>query len=253
MRIALHATGDIGKRAGRILLGEADLAALGLYGHSGGSGEDRRTTAIRDLEGYDVLVTDAPDGAALARIAVEDALDAVLAVHADVDDDVAAAAESAGLTVLTGASLAGGIAETLAAHEAAAAGEEISVRIAWTVAGSPRRRGVAIPFPDPVGARWGKTVSDEGHTVRQVAPVSDTWAGAVATVTGRSGGRRLQRTVGVADDADHLAALALAAGALAVASGAYAAGVRHPADAADAYLAAALRVGLGVAAFTADE
>jgi hypothetical protein len=252
MRIALHVSGEVGRRTGRILLGEADLVALGLYGHPGGRSEDRRTTAIRELTGYEVLVTDAADGPSLARIAIEDGLHVVLAADDEIDDAVAAAARLAGLTILVGSALGPGIAEALAVHEAARTGRDLAVRIAWTVPGSPRRRGVAVPFPDPVGARWGKVLSDNGHTTRQVAPVDGPWAGAVATVTGRAAGRRVQRTVGVADDADHLSAIALAAGALAVASGAYAPGVQHPSSAADAYLAAALRVGMGVAAFTAD-
>jgi len=72
MRIALHAVGDAGQRAGRILLAERDLDALGLYGHSGGRVADRRTMAIRELEGFDVLVTDDVDAASqFAGIALD--------------------------------------------------------------------------------------------------------------------------------------------------------------------------------------
>jgi hypothetical protein len=66
-------------------------------------------------------------------------------------------------------------------------------------------------------------------------------------VTGRSGGRTVERIVGIADQRDHLDAIALAAGAIAVAAGSFSAGVHAPADAATEYLAAALGVGLGVA------
>jgi hypothetical protein len=59
----------------------------------------------------------------------------------------------------------------------------------------------------------------------------------------------LTRVVGVADLAPHLEALALAAGALAVAGGAFPPGIASPDEGADAYLAAALQAGLDVAAF----
>jgi hypothetical protein len=67
------------------------------------------------------------------------------------------------------------------------------------------------------------------------------------TVTGRFAGKTVERLVGVADQRDHLEGIALAAGAIAVASGAFAPGGHTPADAPPAYLGAALGVGLGVA------
>jgi hypothetical protein len=250
MRLALHAHGAVGRRAGRILLGERDVVALGRYGDTEARIEDRRTTAVRHLTGYLLLATDAPDGASFARIALDDGLHAVLSADVPIPDEFAARAVEAGLTVLVGADLGPGIAETLAAHEAARTTRDVHVRIAWTEQGSPLRRGTAVPFPEPVGPRWGRPVEGDGSVERVVVPVQGTWAGALATVTGRVGGRRVERTVGVADDEDHLRAIALAAGVLAVAEGRYGPGVRRPSDAAHAYLSAALRVGMDVASFT---
>jgi len=250
VRIALHADGPVGRRAGRILLAERDLVALGRYGDTEGAIADRRTTAIRELAGYLVLATDAPDGLSFARIAVADGLHAVLSADVVIPEGLSAAARLAGVTVLAGADLGPGIADTLAAHEAARTTRTVHVRVAWTEQGTPLRRGIAVPFPDPVGPRWGRVVSQEGAIERVVVPLQGPWAGALATVSGRMGGRRRERTVGVADDHDHLRAIALAAGTLAVAEGSYPPGPCRPADAAADYLSAALRVGMDVASFT---
>lgn len=250
MRIALHADGAVGRRTGRILLGERNLAALGRYGDAETRIEDRRTTAIRTLTGYELLVTDAPDGPSFARIAVDEGLHAVLSADAPVPDDLADAAERRGVTILVAADLGPGIAETLAAHEAARTSRQVHVRVAWTEQGVPLRRGVAVPFPDPVGARWGRTISQKGSREQVAVPIQGPWAAALATVSGRIAGRRGERTVGVADDEAHLKAIALAAGALSVAEGAYGPGIQRPSNNAPAYLAAALRIGMDVASFT---
>ena len=253
MRIALHAVGEAGRRAGRILLAERDLAALGLYGHEGAPVSDRRTMAIRELTGFTVLATDDEGAAdAFAGIAADDGLSCVLTA-ASVDPAVAERFTPAGTTLLVGANLAQGIAESLAVHEMARTDEIRAITVAWTVPGKPLRRGEAVAFPDPVGARWGRKLTKgrrDGTPVRIEVPIGGDWAAASAEVTGRIGGETVTRLVGVADHADHLAGIALAAGAIAVATGAYGPGVRRPSDAAPAYLEAALRVGLGVAALT---
>jgi hypothetical protein len=63
------------------------------------------------------------------------------------------------------------------------------------------------------------------------------------------GGATTTRIVGVADDADHLRALALAAGAV-VAAQTDLTGAIEPRDVAEDYLTVAMRMGLGVAAYT---
>jgi hypothetical protein len=121
--------------------------------------------------------------------------------------------------------------------------------IAWTEEGKPVRRGDPVAFPDPVGARWGKRRRSAGTTTRIAVPVDSDWAGATATVVGRTDDGRETRIVGVADQVRHLEALALAAGAVA-AIATDLTGVIRPSDIAEEYLAAALRMGLGVATYT---
>jgi len=241
MRIALNAVGEVGTRAGLILLAERSLTALGIYG-GGHLGSDRRAIRITALAGYDVFVTDDSNPAPLAAIAAEDGLSCVVATT--LPPAIAERFTTAGLTVLTGAGIRG-LATTLAAHEAAGLDAVTRIGTAWTIPGKALRRGIGVGFPDPVGARWGRAV--EGGTE---VPIGGTWAGAAVTVSGKSAGKPTERLVGVADH-DHLEALALAAGAIAVAAGAYGPGVHVPADNATAYLGAALGAGLGVAAYSA--
>ncbi|MCJ7725893.1 MAG: hypothetical protein MUP76_05835 [Acidimicrobiia bacterium] len=259
MRIALHADGEVGKRAGRILLAEPDLVALGMYGNTRGA-EDRRTTAIRSLTGYNPLVTDAPDGRAFAAIAAEEGVSCVVAGRPRIDRRLARKFLDRGLTLLVASDLSGGIAETLAAHELVSADLDSAVAISWTEEGRPLRRGEAIPFPDPVGPRWGSRLGPrprrrQSGTIitRFVVPVPGEWAGAAVRVTGTRDGHTVKQIVGVADHGIHLGAIALAAGAIAVAEGSYPPGVHQPSVAADSYLSVALRIGLGVASHTINE
>lgn len=241
MRVALNSLGEAGTRAGLILLAERSLIALGIYG-GGTLTADRRTTRISSLSGFDVLVTDDPEPSAIAAIAIEDGLSCVTA--AAVDPEVAARYGDSGRTLLTGADLRG-LATTLAAHEQLTAQAPVHSTVAWTVPGQALRRGVAVGFPDPVGARWGRQVPS-GVEV----PISGSWAGASVIVIARRNGKTVQRLVGVADQREHLEAIALAAGTIVVATGGTAPGAYQPADVAVAFLEAALGVGLGVAAHT---
>jgi len=115
------------------------------------------------------------------------------------------------------------------------------------------RSGEAIPFPDPVGARWGRIVEGPAGkvpTTRVMCPVDDEWGAAMARVTGADAGGVQTRVVGVADLGVHLRALALASAAIAVTEGAFGPGVHRASDAAEHYLRTALRIGMDVASFT---
>ena len=255
MRIALHAHGEVGTRTGRILLAEPNLSALGLYGQTG-STEDRRTMAVRSLAGFEMLVTDAPDARGFALIAADEGISCVVAADIRIDRRLARRFRDTARTLLLAAGLAGEIAETLAAHELARNDVERQSVIAWTEPGRPLRRGEGIPFPEPVGPRWGRRHGPRWrrgagrHTSLLVAPVDGQWAGAVVRVSGHRRGAPVEQVVGVADQRPHLEAIALASGALAVSEGAYPPGIHRPAAASETYLAAALRVGLGVASYT---
>jgi hypothetical protein len=248
MRIAVHAAGEAGRRAALILLAERDLVALGMYGFQGPVSE-RRTIKIRELTGYNPLATDdVPAASGLAGIAADDGISCVVTAD-EVDPEVTQRFVDAGLTLLVGANLSG-IAESLTAHEVARTDQVTGTITAWTAPGKPLRRGAAVAFPEPVGARWGEDAGHHDHSIRIRVPIEGEWAGASAAVTGDVDGERVQRVVGVADLGQHLDGIALAAGALAIAEGSISPGVHRPSDHPEEYLAAALRVGLEVAAYS---
>jgi hypothetical protein len=255
VRIALHPTTEIGHRAGRILLAEADLTALGIYGHRGRGTEDRRSMAVTDLAGFALLASD--DRTApldLAALAAADGLSCVLAADVDPPASLADSFAGQGLTLLAAASLPG-LADALRFHEAALLADPQAAVVAWTIGGKPLRLGEAVPFPSPLGARWGRRLAaragDPPLLVRMEVPVEGTWAGALARVTGTAAGRAGQRLVGVADHRQHLEALALAAGALAIARGHMPGGLCRPSHGAAGYLAEASRLGLALAGLEA--
>lgn len=252
MRIAIHHVGDVGLRAGRILLGERRLTALGVVGSRPNTRTDPRLEAATDLTSYDVFVSDDRE-AAVAEAEGALAADVTCVLWADGNDDLAALGDefaAQGRTLLVGANLASGIAPCLASHESARTADLLEVRYAWTEPGRPLRRGEPIPFPDPIGACWSRDRGVLGISSRFVAPVDGEWAGAMARVTIGTPAGVVSRIVGVADDAAHLEAIALAAGAVTV--GDYAFGLAHAADRSEAYLAAALEAGLDVASYSTE-
>lgn len=235
MNIALHPTSAVGVKAGRILLGEPTLAILGVLDRPV-DGAEPRLRRIDSFEGFDVVVTDDPE-VAIAADVMAAGLPLVVWIDADHLDASGAAAP-----VMTGANLATGVARALAAREASA--DEVAV--AWTEPGKSLRSGEPITFPDPVGARYGRTRWRTGVRTEIVVPVPGEWAGVVVRTT--TGGTT--RILGIADAAEHLEALALAAGAIAVAGDDLPAGTVRPEHIADDYLLAALRAGLDIASFT---
>ncbi len=249
MRIALDQHGEVGTRTGRILLGEPGLEALGLVARAPRD-DDARLERATEVADYDLLVSDdTEEPVVVVRTALAAGIDCVIFADGQgFDEEYGPRFASADRTLLIGANLASGIAPALASHETARGGEILEVGVAWTEPGSPLRRGEPIPFPDPVGARWARPSPTEPGYAAFVAPVLGPWAGAIARVTSASAGGVVTRIVGVADLAAHLEALALAAAALAI--DAYAPGAHRPAWAAESYLAAALRAGLDVAAYS---
>lgn len=242
MRVALHQTTDIGLRVGRILLAEPGLRSLGVLDRRTHE-PDARVRSIEGVDGYDLVVTDDEDPGPIVDRAARAGIDCV--VWAD-GTDLLEHEGFDGTTLLLGANLATGLALSLGSHESAALPEADTELVAWTEPGRPLRSGEAVPFPDPVGPRWGRVRSENGGITKVAAPLDGDWAAILARVSDGT----TTRTVGVSDLAEHLEALALAAGVLAVAAGAYPAGTARPADAAADYLFAALGAGLDVASFT---
>ncbi len=241
MRVALHHTGEVGVRAGRILLGDRRVEVLGLIDSEPTERIDGRVEEVTDWTTYDVVVTDSREPAPIVRRAV--AAGASCVVWFDANLSGLATADA---VILTGANLASGIAPCLASHEIALSSEVGEVIVAWTEPGTPLRSGEPLAFPDPIGGRWGRARGNN----RYVAPVAGDWAGAMVRVSSKPDATHTTRIVGVADLAPHLEALALAAGTLAVGAGSYEQGVREATNSAEAFLAEALGAGLDVAAYT---
>ena len=248
MRLALHQSGEVGTRAGRILLAERSLSALGLVDKHP-TESDPRLEHVEVLATYDSLLTDSTEPEEHIEMALNAGVSCVVWVDADgAHEKYHDAFAEADLRLLTGCNLATGIAPSLTAHEVAITESVLEVTTAWTEPGTPRRRGEAIPFPEPVGSRWAEPRASE-HTDRAfVANVSGEWAAAMARVTGASQAGVVTRIVGVSDLAVHLEALAFATGATILSQ--YPVGSSRPADLADEYLSQALSAGLDVAAHT---
>jgi hypothetical protein len=248
MRLALHQSGEVATRAGRILLAERSLTAIGLIDRHP-TEQDSRLEHVDVLATYDALVTDDEDPEPQIEAALSAEIDCVVWGDADgAHDEYGQRFADAGLRFLTGCNLGSGIAPCLTAHEVAGAGTVLDVTTAWTEPGTPRRRGEAIAFPEPIGSRWAEPKATAYTDRAFVARVNGEWAGAMARVTAATGTGVVTRIVGVADLAVHLEALALATGAMLVS--AYPLGPSRPADLAEEYLSRALDTGLDVAAHT---
>ena len=237
MKIALQPTTEVGIKAGRLLLGERDLETIGVL-DSPVADRDPRVRSIDTVEGFDVIVTDDPEVAVLDQ-AIAASVPLVARVDAE-DLDLG----DVDIPVMTGANLATGVAQALAAREEPA--QPTSLVVAWTEPGKALRSGEPITFPDPVGARWGRVRRRSGTTTHVVVPIADEWAGAVVRITNN----QTTRILGIADLAIHLESLALVAGAVTMGSGTHPAGRVVPSDDADDFLFAALRAGLDIASFT---
>jgi len=239
-------------RAGRILLGERRLIALGIVGSRPNTRADHRLESATDIRNYDVLVTDVVEGAA-AEVEAALAADVSCVLWVDADDDITALGgefAARGRTLVVGANLASGIAPCLASHESARTDEVLEVRYAWTEPGKPLRRGEPLPFPEPVGARWGQGRGTLGIFRRFAAPVEGEWAAAMAQVTVGTPAGVVTRIVGVADHGAHLEAIALATAAITIAD--YPFGLVTPSDRPESFLASALAIGLDVAAYSTE-
>ena len=239
MKIALDHTSEIGIRAGRLLLGEPDLDTLGIVRRDV-KDRDPRLVRVDRVAGFDAVVTDDPESTILAE-AVGAGVPCVLWA-----DDDAFAVETGTVPVLAGANLVTGIGRSLAEREAGVGGPSAEVIFSWTEPGKPLRSGEPVTFPDPVGARWGARRRMTNRSLEVAVPVPDEWAGVIVQTT--TGG--VTHTLGIADLATHLEAIALASGAVTAASGVVPSGTHHPEDFADAYLRSALRMGLDMASFT---
>lgn len=250
MRIAIRASGEVGRRATLILLSEPGLDELGVIGEGTVTARSHRIRDAGDLGDYDVIVTDGADPGP------DDAIDAGVPL-VTWEELPRTDLPSESPTILSGASLSQAIAPSLASHEVAQTSEVLELLVAWTFPGTRLRRGEAVPFPDPVGPLWATEVDNSpisGIPARRLAaPISGDWAGASARVTGVIDDGVVQRVVGVADHASHLEGIALAAAAVCVANASYPPGHQTAEMAAESFLAKALEIGLEVASYATEE
>lgn len=251
MRVAVHATSTIGKRALRVLQGEPHITEAGLWGPEEAEGGGPPT--ISDLRTVDVLVAENIPPQSLVEAALETRTHLVVA--ADEGGDLGSSFAAEGISLILGANLAGGLACCLAAQEAAFMDEPLEIRLAWTVPGRARRKGEAIPFPGPVRSMWAYPTDIPGWTQHDIpvqafaAPVESSWHAAMAQVSGAVD-EGVQRTiVGTADDGDFLAAIALAAAVVPAGQHAYGPGLRWVSEAPAPYLDRALAAGIDVASY----
>lgn len=250
MRVVVHPVGEAGRRAVRVLQAEPTISQVSVWGIDD---PGPRVQVVEDIDDNDVVVTDLhePDDLATLCLTAGAALVTPVAWGSEPAREFAAA----GLSLIVGANIETGIAAGLALQEAALMDTPLEVRVAWTVAGRPRRRGEPIPFPGPVGSLWAREVDPQGWTDTNIpvkafeAPVEGEWAAAMAQVSGALDDGVQRTIVGVADHKAYLSAIALASAVVPAGQHAYPPG-RHWASAAPTpYLDRALAAGLDVASF----
>ena len=245
MRIAVHASGELAVRTGRVLLAEPDVQ-VGLFDEDSKARRIHRVDALGD---WDVLVVD--EISIGSRVQIERAFGVGIPVVLAEDS---ATFDTTDVTLVTGALDGARLAMALA-DSALGGGEALmEAQLAWTVPGHPLGDGVAVTFPDPVGPLW----ADEGHVPKTAypargvtAPINRPWRGIAARLTMGTDDGVTQRVFGISDDRDFLNAAALGAAALAAAEGAYPLGLNGPGDPDGVFLRNAERAGLHVASFTA--
>lgn len=248
MKIALEATGTIGSRAARVLLAERSVEAIGLIGRRSTSG-DPRVSTITNLAGWDVLASDDPE-----RIERRYQQASDHGIPFVIPTGETLISRDPDIPFIVGANHSSGLAACLAANECTRHDTPMEVSIGWTEPGSPLRRGHPLVFPQPIGNLWAdeaKTLWPDAPSGTQflAAPVESPWSGLVVKVTAATAEGVEVRTLGVADDSNFLAGIALAAAVITAGSNAYLTGISYPTAAFGAYLDAALRAGLEVATF----
>ncbi len=214
MNIGIDVGQEVGQRAARILLGDARCDILTILNKQWRPSDDR-VVHTTDLTGTDVLISDGTSSLAtlIGRASVAST---PIVVWPDVSDDQTGPAT---VPVIVGANVGSTLASALLLHPASVTSPGDTVQVGWTEPGTPHRKGIPMPFPEPVGMEWTK----EREPGRFVARRDDKWAGATALIEGPSG----QRVVGVADNGAHLEAITLVATGFVAAAGAFGSGIQR--------------------------
>ena len=153
LKASLLIAGEIGRRAGRILLAEPGIERIGVLEGDFGPAFDDRVESIRLPLPDSVLISDDLEDPGRAYLkAIASGVSCVLLDESPIPDHISSQFEAAGTTLLAGANVRSGIAAAIAATEAERIDDAAAVTVSWTEPGSPLRHGIAVAFPDPVGA-----------------------------------------------------------------------------------------------------
>jgi len=248
MRIALAPSGPTGLRAGRVLLADRRVTAVGAFGTEVGF-QDSRVRSIESLDGWDVLVSDAaPDDERIREAVGAGTL--LVTTHT--------ATELSGIRerspMLTGASPASGLPVALVISAMSRLDRVENVSAAVTVPARRVPHQNAMSYPDPIGPLWSESAPSPSPTVRDLlfyhSPYDGSLAGVTARAEGEVAGALKILSYGIVDDSLFLGAIALAAAALMILDGSPPDGCIGVETEAHRYLEACTAAGMGVASFS---
>ncbi len=248
MRVALGAVGSVGLRAGRVLLSDRRITELGSLSREVRS-SDPRVRAIDSADGFDLLVSNA----ALDEQRVRDAVAA--GVPLVTPHPFAQVARVAGKAPFMAACAPdSGLPAALASLALEQLDRVVDVTAAVTAAPRRIRSRRSACFPDPVGTLWCERVPQPvAHPTAMTflhAPFDGPLSGISVTAYGEVDGRPRTVAIGIVDDPDYLAAIALAGAALMVVDqGSGLIEQLEVSERAGSYVAACTRAGMGTAAF----
>ena len=246
LRLALAPHGPIGLRAGRAVLADRRLTALGVLGSDAHS-RDPRVQTINSLEGWNAVLTDADSSD-------ERILEAIrLQVPVITSQPLIDFGDSGATATIAAAGGTSGIPAALAIVLMENFDTVRSIKAAITVDQRKVRRDQSALFPDPIGALWCETapspVNSPSGLIFSHAPYDGSLRGISVQAEGTIDGRGSMATSGIVEDPLFLDAVALAGAAIMLLDGDAPHErfevQRHAAD----YLAACRAVGLGVASF----
>lgn len=249
MRVALAPSYDIGLRAGRVLLADERVEALGTLG-TGVRSPDARVTKIDDLFGWDVLVSDAAidDPRILAAI---DQHVPIITPHPL--REIRKASRMA--PVVAAASIGSGLPAALAVLLMERFDVVESVVAAITVPAKRTRQDRSVMFPDPVGVRWCEMVptpvSSPAGLIFAHAPYDGELTAISVRAEGFVGTHHESALDAVVDDPLFCGAIALAGAAIMLIDGPVVDRQIEVQTRATDYLKACVAAGLGVASFSA--
>ena len=212
MRIALAPSGPTGLRAGRVLLADRRVTAVGAFGTEVHS-QDSRVQSIDSLDGWDMVVSDAaPDDERISAAITA----GILLATPHTAPELSEIRENS--PILTGASPASGLPAALAISAMSRLDRVENVSAAVTVPARRVPHQNAVSYPDPIGPLWSESTPAPSPTLRDLlfyhSPYDGPLAGITARAEGEVAGAPKIISYGIVDDPLFLGAIALAAAAL---------------------------------------